>query len=161
MRLPDVKLPDTAGGTQNMSTLPGRTVLVIYPYTGKPGVPDPPGWDDIPGAHGSTAQLLAYSRSYDDFLNVGVKLFGIGPQHMDWQREFVSRIGLRFPLLSDAERHFANSVNLETFVAGSKTYFRRRTLVTAASTIIHDRRNVAVPEADASDVLRWLKAATP
>lgn len=29
-------------------------LVFIYPRTGKPGVPNPDGWDDIPGARGCT-----------------------------------------------------------------------------------------------------------
>ena len=70
MRLPDVALPATDGTTVNPGLLRGRVVIFVYPYTGKPGVPDPPGWDQIFGAHGSTPQALAFSRLYPEFASI-------------------------------------------------------------------------------------------
>ncbi len=53
MRLPDLALPSTSGGTV---PLPGqasrRAVLFFYPRTGQPGKPVGPDWDAIPGARG-------------------------------------------------------------------------------------------------------------
>ena len=34
------------------ATGPGRTIIYIYPLTGRPGVDLPEGWDAIPGARG-------------------------------------------------------------------------------------------------------------
>ena len=47
MRLPDVDLPSTDDTRVNPGLIRGRAVIYVYPYTGKPGVPDPPGWDSI------------------------------------------------------------------------------------------------------------------
>ncbi len=51
-RLAGIPLPLTTGGVVDLSALPGRTVLFIYPMTGRPGVALPEGWDAIPGARG-------------------------------------------------------------------------------------------------------------
>jgi hypothetical protein len=47
--IPLVSLPSTDGKSVNLSTLPGNTVLYIYPRTGQPGKSNPEGWDMIPG----------------------------------------------------------------------------------------------------------------
>src|SRR5690606_37903734 len=49
--VPSLRLPTTDGGTADFSAFgPGRTVVYLYPLTGRPGMDLPEGWDDIPGA---------------------------------------------------------------------------------------------------------------
>src|SRR5512137_1231844 len=102
--MPDVDLEATSGSPVNPSRMPGAAVIFCYPFTGRPGHPNPPNWDHIPGAHGSTPQALAYSESYGQFRRLGVKLFGLSMLNTEWQRDFVSRNKLTFRLLSDAGR---------------------------------------------------------
>jgi peroxiredoxin len=56
LRLPDLVLPATDRTSVNLSRLTGRTVVYIYPRTGRPGQPLLDGWDAIPGARGCTPQ---------------------------------------------------------------------------------------------------------
>ena len=35
-------------------------LMIVYPWTGRPGHPNPPDWDVIPGAHGSTPELEGF-----------------------------------------------------------------------------------------------------
>src|SRR5262245_39294339 len=51
MRMPDLDLPTTSGGSINFARLPGLAIVYCYPWTGRPGLANPPNWDDIPGAH--------------------------------------------------------------------------------------------------------------
>src|ERR1044072_6697299 len=51
-RLPDISLAATDGAPVNLSRLTGRTVVYIYPRTGRPGQATPTGWGGIPGARG-------------------------------------------------------------------------------------------------------------
>ena len=60
MRLPSLALPATDGTMIDLSTLPGRSVVYVYPRTGRPDQPLPTGWDEIPGARGCTPQSCAY-----------------------------------------------------------------------------------------------------
>lgn len=157
-RLPTLSLPSTQGGTVNLSLVPGHLVLFCYPYTGRPGVPDPEGWDDIPGAHGSTPQAIGYSRLYDSFLNQGVKVFGISLQEAEWQSEFARRNALKVPLLSDQSRLFSVSLSLRVFQAGGRTFLKRLTILARDGTIIgaHEPRN---PEHDAAETLALFGAS--
>ncbi len=41
--VPDLELPATDGGSVNLSKLGGRSVVYIYPRTGRPGEPMPDG----------------------------------------------------------------------------------------------------------------------
>jgi hypothetical protein len=51
-----INLPATSGPSVNIYTesFEKPVLLFIYPRTGQPGVPNPKGWDDIPGARGCT-----------------------------------------------------------------------------------------------------------
>ena len=69
-RLPDLALPSSAGGEVNLRG-ERAAVVFVYPWTGRPGVADPPGWDDIPGAHGSTPESAGFRDAYDKFCDTG------------------------------------------------------------------------------------------
>jgi peroxiredoxin len=158
VRLPDVALWSTDDTWVNLSTLHGRSVVFCYPYTGRPDVPDPPGWDHIQGAHGSTPQALGFSALADQFETLGVKIFGIGFQNTDWQKHFVVRNALQFPLLSDEDRAFSNAMGLKTFAAGVQDFLVRRTFVIEAGLVLHDFENIPAPVENARDVLAVLSS---
>jgi peroxiredoxin len=151
---PNIPLPSTDGQIPNFKS---RAVVFFYPYTGKPGHPDPEHWDNIPGAHGSTPQALAFSRLYDQFAMLDVSIFGISFQSTEWQQDFVSRNNLRFTLLSDEKRSLSTALGLKTFKAGTSDYLDRRTLVVANNLITHDFYPVPQPENNADDVLKALQ----
>ena len=52
-------------------------IVYCYPWTGRPGLPNPPGWDDIPGAHGSTPQAEGFRDLYAGFQQVDAAVFGL------------------------------------------------------------------------------------
>ena len=66
LRLPEVVLTSTQANTLALAKLSGYVVIYCYPMTGQPGVPLPPGWDEIPGARGCTPQNIAYKDHYDE-----------------------------------------------------------------------------------------------
>lgn len=151
-RFPALALPATTGGTIDLSKQKGLVILVCYPYTGRPGTPDPENWDRIPGAHGSTPQLQAFSERYDQFRNLDVKLFGLSFQSPDWQLEFTERNDLRVPLLSDQDHLFAVTLSLPTFATGGASFLKRQTLIARDATIIAAHRPM-VPASDAAETL--------
>lgn len=155
-KLPDVALTATSGGTVNPSRLAGRTVLFFYPYTGRPGHADPANWDNIPGAHGSTPQCLAYSRHYAEFQTQGVKLFGVSFQDGEWQLDFVRRNALSFPLLSDLEHRFSDTLRLPVFETGGTAYLKRLTLIARDGIVEAVRYPVPEPARDAEETLALL-----
>jgi peroxiredoxin len=142
----------------NLKELAGLAVIFIYPWTGKPDHPNPENWDNLPGAHGSTPQTLAYSMHYTAFCRTGVKCFGLSQLAPQWQREFADRNNLRVPLLSDEAGHFADGLGLEYIVTGGNSYLKRRTLIACDQKIIFDRINVSPPEEDAAFALAQVKA---
>ena len=99
--LPKVKLPATDGTEICLATLPGQSLAIIYPWTGRPSEPNPPNWDDIPGAHGSTPELEGFRDLVADFAEIRVALYALSTQPTDYQREMAQRLKLPFPVLSD------------------------------------------------------------
>ncbi len=157
-KMPNVELEATSGSPVNLSKVIGPAVIFCYPFTGRPGYSDPPNWDHIPGAHGSTPQALAYSAAYGDFRRLGVKLFGLSLLGTEWQRDFVTRNSLTFRLLSDAQRTFSSRLGLPLFETGGATYVQRLTFITQDGVITALRFPVPEPEHEAADVLEMLQS---
>ena len=44
-RLPPFALPATDGRQVDLAALAGKTLLIVYPWTGRPGHPNPPDWE--------------------------------------------------------------------------------------------------------------------
>jgi peroxiredoxin len=156
-QLPQVALPATDGPEICLASLPARSVVAVYPWTGRPGQPNPPNWDDIPGAHGSTPELEGFRDLRDRFAQNGTRIFGLSRQSTDYQRELVARLGLPFPLLSDEEGHFAAALRLPSFATGDESYLKRLTLVIAEGHIAHVFYPVRDPAGHAREVLQQLE----
>jgi peroxiredoxin len=160
--LPSLELPSTAGGTADLSALgPGRLVVYIYPRTGTPGEPSPPGWDDIPGARGCTPQSCAYRDSLAEFERLEAAVVGVSAQSAAEQLEFAGREHIPFPLLSDSGLKLAWEIGLPTFEAAGSTLYRRLTLVADAGEIVKVFYPVFPPDRDAAEALAWLAAHPP
>ncbi len=129
LAIPRLHLPATDGSAVCLAALPGRSLLAVYPWTGRPGCPNPPHWDDIPGAHGSTPELEGFRDHHDEFAACDVRVFALSGQTSEYQREMARRLGLPFPVLSDADGAFAAALRLPSFAAGGTTYLKRLTLV--------------------------------
>lgn len=156
MALPPISLPATDGGNVSLATRPGLSIVAVYPWTGRPGHPNPPDWDDIPGAHGSTPELEGFRDAHDDFARLDATIFGLSLQTTDYQREFAERLGLNFQILSDAERHFADALALPNFITGGESYLKRLTLVIADGRIENLFYPVVEPAAHAGEVWAYL-----
>jgi peroxiredoxin len=156
MLLPPVALPSTGGTTLEIAALTGRSLLIVYPWTGRPGHPNPPNWAHIPGAHGSTPELEGFRNRHADFVRLGMRLFALSRQATTYQRELVSRLALPFPILSDGEGRFAPALSLPTFTTGGEIYLKRLTLLIAHGRIETVFYPVHDPAGHAKDVLRWL-----
>ena len=157
--LPDIALPTHAGGHVAPSRLPGRSILFIYTWTGRPGVADPPNWDHIAGAHGSTAELEGVRNLQSSFESLDTAVYGLSAQDSDWQREAARRLRLPIDLLSDANLAFADALRLPRFETGGATYLRRLTLAIQDGKIDMVFYPVHPPDAHARDVLAWLTDA--
>lgn len=154
--MPPVALASSAGVAIDLASLPGRAVLFVYPYTGSPGAPNPPGWDDIPGAHGSTPEAEGFRDAMPQFAVRGVKVLGLSGQPSDEQQAFARRVGLTYPLLSDAGMRFADALRLPRFTTGGVTYLKRLTLLLRDAAIERCIHPVHPPHTHASEVLALL-----
>lgn len=159
LALPPVALKSTAGTTVHLDDLgDGRSVLYLYPMTGRPGEALPDGWDTIPGARGCTPQACAFRDHHVDLLTAGADaVYGLSSQSSDEQLEAATRLHLPFPLLSDQDLQLADQLRLPTFEAGGNTRYRRLTLIITAGTIEHAFYPIFSPDGHAGEVLRWLR----
>jgi len=90
-RMPDFDLPTTSGRHVNFARLDGMAIVYCYPWTGRPGLPNPPDWDDIAGAHGSTPEAEGFRDLHAGFRYVGASVYGLSTQTADYQRELGER----------------------------------------------------------------------
>jgi peroxiredoxin len=157
MRLSALALPATDGSLVDLSALPGRSVVYIYPRTGRPDQPTPTGWDEIPGARGCTPQSCAYRDLAAELEALGARVFGLSTQDTAYQQEAVQRLHLPFPLLSDERLDFATALDLPTFEVDGMTLIKRLTLIINDGAIETVFYPVFPPDADAANVLAWLR----
>jgi peroxiredoxin len=157
--MPDVALPSTGDTRINLRKWRGLVVVFVYPYTGRNGHANPPNWDSLPGAHGSTPQAIGYKTLYKEFRAAHATIFGLSFMTWEWQMEFVMTKEMPFELLSDEKREFSSKLNLRTFKNAGVRYLSRRTLVARHGEIILDRQDVGQPEQDAAEVLAWLNVS--
>lgn len=156
LELPDLALPSSRGEPVNLRTRKGAAVVYVYPWTGRPGVEDPPGWDDIPGAHGSTPETEGFRDHYLKLRAQRIEVFGLSSQSDEHHRELISRLAVPFPLLSDPNFAFKEALKLPTFDAGGAPYLKRLTLFVRDGRIAHAFYPVARPAQHAREVLDWL-----
>jgi peroxiredoxin len=155
-RLPDIGLPTTAGRRVSLAGIPGMAIVYFYPWTGRPGLPDPPGWDDIPNAHGSTPQAAGFRDLYAGFQHVEAAVLGVSSQPTAYQRELVERLQLPFELASDEAFELQRALSLPTFTAGGVTYLKRLTIAVENGRIARVYYPVPLPHAHAREVCAWL-----
>jgi peroxiredoxin len=158
LRLPEVELASTTGRPIDLSKLQGRSVVYIYPRTGRPGEALPTGWDAIPGARGCTPQSCGFRDHHAELMALGVQqLFGLSTQDTDYQGEAAARLHLPFALLSDAELRLQRALRLPTFEVDGMTLLKRLTLVVDDGAISHVFYPVFPPDRSAADVIAWLR----
>lgn len=158
-KLKSVKLLATDGNLIDLAQLSGRTVVYIYPMTGRPDRALPDGWNEIPGARGCTPQSCSFRDHFAELKRLGVDhLFGLSSQTSEWQKEAAQRLHLPFALLSDAEGNFRKTHRLPHFETGGMTLLKRMTLVIEDGRIRKVYYPVFPPDQSAQDVIDWLKA---
>jgi peroxiredoxin len=155
--MPSVPLPATDGSIVDLSALPGRTVVYIYPRTGRPGEAPPDGWDAIPGARGCTPQSCSFRDHFAELKQLGVtRVFGLSTQDSDYQREAVERLHLPFPMLSDRNLELTRALTLPTFTVAGMTLVKRMVFVIDDGTLTKVFYPVFPPDRSAADVIAWL-----
>jgi peroxiredoxin len=160
MRLPSLALAATDGAQVDLAKLAGRTVVYIYPRTGRPGVALPEGWDAIPGARGCTPQSCSFRDHFAELKSLGVShLFGLSTQDTDYQREAVDRLHLPFQILSDAGLRLSPALSLPTFEVAGMTLLKRMVLIIDDGVIAKAFYPVFPPDGSAAAVVGWLRAS--
>jgi peroxiredoxin len=159
-KLPDITLQATDGTQVNLAGLRGRTVVYIYPRTGRPGQALPTGWNGIPGARGCTPQSCSFRDHFAELKRLGVaQLFGLSTQDLDYQREAAERLHLPFAILSDADLKLTRALNLPTFQVDGMTLIKRMAFVIDDGVITHVFYPVFPPDKSAEDVVAFLQAS--
>jgi DNA-binding transcriptional MerR regulator/peroxiredoxin len=157
-RVPGLSFYATDGRPVDLGALgPGRSVVFVYPLTGRPGVDLPDSLLEIPGARGSTEQASWFRDHHAELLAAGAaRVFGLSAQSTGYQRELVHRLRLPYPLLPDPRMTLATGLGLPTFRAGEMVLYRRLTLVIRDDVIEHVFHPIAAPAMHALEVLQWL-----
>ena len=159
-KIADIDLPATGGGTVNLASLAGRTVLYLYPRTGVPGIPNPAGWDMIPGARGCTPQSCSFRDHFEEMRRLGVDhLFGLSTQDTAYQQEAAGRLHLPFALLSDERLELTRALSLPTFAVDGMTLLKRMALIIDGGIIAKVFYPVFPPDRNAAIVIDWLQAS--
>lgn len=155
----DISLESTDGTTVNLQELPPRTVIYVYPLTGRPDKDViPEGWEDVPGARGCTPESRGFRSHYDKLRDNGVgEVFGLSTQSSEYQREARDRLDLPFEMLSDAEWELTSEFELPTFTIEGDEYLTRLTLVVSDGRIEHVFYPIFPPDEHASEVLEWVR----
>ena len=158
MAIPDVQLDSTGAVPISMSELSeGRTVIYVYPMTGKPGVALPDGWDEIPGARGCTPESCGFRDHFKELQNAGAKnVFGLSTQDTEYQSEVAERLHLPFALLSDLNGEFGQILGLPKFEVQGMSLYKRLTMVIQHGRIEKVFYPVFPPDSHAQEVMDWL-----
>jgi peroxiredoxin len=160
LKLPSLELPATDGGEVDLAGLRGRTVVYIYPRTGRPGQALPDGWDAIPGARGCTPQSCSFRDHFAELQQLGVPhLYGMSTQDTGYQREAAERLHLPFAILSDDGLRFTGALCLPTFAVDGMTLLKRMVLVIDDGVIAKVFYPVFPPDQSAAVVAAWLRAS--
>ena len=113
-------------------------------------------WDAIPGARGCTPQAGNFRERYQEFVRLGIQVFGLSTQTTEYQREMAERLHLPFEVLSDDAFALCDALNLPTFEVEGVRLLKRLTLIIREGRIEHVLYPVFPSNESADQVLRWL-----
>lgn len=157
LTVPSAAVQATSGHWVDLSALTGTTVVYCFPMLGRPDLPLPPGWDEIPGARGCTPESCGFRDHHGEMTRLGVGVYGLSGQEGDAQREAAERLGLPFELLTDVSFSFSRALGLPTFRLNEREYLKRLTLVLTEGMVQKVFYPIFPPDVHADDVLAWLK----
>ncbi|WP_449280663.1 MerR family DNA-binding transcriptional regulator [Leucobacter sp.] len=161
LAVPALELPTSDGRAVRLDALgAGRTVIYLYPLTGRPGVDLPEGWDGIPGARGCSTEACDFRDHFEQLRGAGAaRVYGFSSQSPGYQREVADRLRLPFAMISDERLALADRLRLPTFAApGHDRLYTRLTLIVADGRIEHVFYPIFPPDTHAQQVLAWLEA---
>ena len=158
MALPKLLLPATTDKRIDISSYKNFLVIYCYPMTGRPDVPLPEGWDQIPGARGCTPQSCSFRDHYKELQALKAEVIGLSVQSTNYQKEMVERLHLPFPVISDADYVFQKALSLPTFTVAGMTLLKRITLIAKAGKIVAVHYPIFPSDSDPAWVISYLTA---
>lgn len=130
IRVPEIRLTATTGGTVDVVGDADLTVLFLYPATGVADQPVSEAWLAMPGAYGCTGEACSFRDLDADFATAGAAVRGVSTQTPSEQAEFARREQIGYPLLSDEHQELTDALGLPTFRVGAHPpRLKRATLV--------------------------------
>jgi len=154
--VPDVVLPSSLGDIALRDLAADRLVLYVYPQTGPPDRPIPPGWDEIPGARGCTPQSCGFRDHAAELAAFGARVAGVSSQSLAEQQEFAARTKMTFPIISDEQFVLAATLSMPTFEFDGTRFYKRLALIAEDGVVAKVFYPVFPPDRNAADVLEWL-----
>jgi len=158
MKLPDIDLLATDGSVVNLSAQKRKTVVYCYPMTGKPGIPLPEGWNEIPGARGCTPQSCSFRDHHSELSALDADVFGLSTQNTEYQKEMAERLHLPFLVLSDANFKFCEVMRLPTFDVSGMRLLKRVTMIAENNSVIGVHYPIFPSDSDANWVIDQLSS---
>jgi peroxiredoxin len=158
MLMPDISFIATDSQHVSIKQMQGFVVIYIYPMTGRPDVPLPDGWDEIPGARGCTPQSCGFRDQHTELEELNSQVFGLSSQKTSYQLEVKERLQLPFELLSDTQLALKDLLQLPTFTAAGMELYKRITLVVKDGVIVKTFYPIFPPGSNAEEVLSWLRS---
>ena len=155
--VPPLALDSSLGPVDFGELCADRAVVYVYPRAGRPDVPMPPGWDDIPGARGCTPQSCGFRDHAAELAALGARVAGVSAQTLDDQLEFAARNRMPFPVVADPELRLRDTLGLPTFPVDGLELYKRLAFVAERRTIVKVFYPVFPPDRNADEVLAWLK----
>ena len=155
-QVPHVVLPSSMGDIDLAELSAERLVLYVYPQTGPPDKPIPPGWDELPGARGCTPQSCGFRDHAAQLAAFGARVAGVSAQPLAEQQEFAARAGMPFPILSDEHFLLAETLAVPTFEFDGGWFYKRLALIAEKRLVVKVFYPVFPPDRNALETLGWL-----
>ncbi len=154
--VPSLLLESSVGPVDLAALAAERSVLYVYPRTGRPDRPVPESWDAIPGARGCTPQSCGFRDHAEELRTIGARVAGLSAQTLEDQVEVAERLGLLYPVVADPQRRLGALLGLPTFEFDGATLYKRVTLVFEHGRVAKVFYPVFPPDRNAEEVLAWL-----
>ncbi len=156
-----VALASTSGGMVDVREVSeGLACFFVYPRTGRPDEAAPANWDEIPGARGCTPHSCGFRDLWEEFGEMGARVYGVSSVSAAHQAEFVARMKMPMEHLSDEGMALTRAMGLPTFEHGGTRLMQRMAMVCAGGRVEKVFYPVFPPDRNAAEVLGYLRART-
>ena len=102
-------------------------------------------------------QEAALLNHYGELSKLNTTVYGLSTQSKSYQQEAAKRLHLPFALLSDEALQFSKALSLPTMDVEGQTLIKRLTLICKDKEIKHVFYPVFPPDANADQVIEWLR----